>query len=284
MPTTAKSVRLSILVLIPMGMLVAMALPLWAQTPVPIGVSPASGSGPYQTFVASYTDALGAGDIQQALLLIQGPTNPGSGAGQCIVRMDPQSNLLYLLVDQAGSWLGPILAGTHATLSNRQCILNAANSFWSTPSSTEGAATFDVTFKAAFANMQGLWLNAAGSQGAGSFGQYGSWTVFENSTTPSASFVSPSSGTGSAQAFTATFFDPNGGMDIQQAVLLVQGPTNPGNGAHQCIVRFDPAPNQLYLLVDQAGSWLGPIAANSSQSLANTQCTLSGASSGNASG
>lgn len=151
---------------------------MFAQPPSPIGVSPSSGAGSYQTFMASYSDPIGVGDLQQAVLLIQGADNV-NGANQCIVRYDPPSNNLYLLVDQHGSWLGPITAGQNNTLSNSQCTLVGANSFGSAVSSTQLNVYFDVAFKNKFLtyNPKGLWMYAVGSQGSGTYGQYGSWTV-----------------------------------------------------------------------------------------------------------
>lgn len=152
---------------------------MFAQvTPTPISVFPSGGSGSYQTFAASYSDANGVGDLQQTVLLIQGPDNV-NGANQCIVRYDPPTNDLYLLVDQHGSWLGPITAGQNNTLSNSQCTLVGANSFGAAISGTQMSVFFDVAFKNAFMtyNPKGLWMYAVGTRGSGSYGQYGSWTV-----------------------------------------------------------------------------------------------------------
>lgn len=147
-------------------------------TPSPIGVSPSSGSGSYQTFIASYNDPNGVGDLQQTVLLIQGPDNV-NGANQCIVRYDPPTSNLYLLVDQHGAWLGPITARQNNTLSNSQCTLVGANSFGTVVSGTQMNVSFDVAFKNNFLtyNPKGLWMYASGNQGSGTYAQYGSWTV-----------------------------------------------------------------------------------------------------------
>ena len=80
---------------------------------------------------------------------------------------------------------------------------------------------------------------------------------------------------GFAQAFTASFLDTNGAADIAQARLLIQA----GSGsslANQCIMRYDRAANNLYLLADDGVNYLGPITGGGYDTLANSQCVITG--------
>ena len=89
------------------------------------------------------------------------------------------------------------------------------------------------------------------------------------------STVDPTSGSGFAQAFTASFLDTNGAADIAQARLLIQA----GSGsslANQCIMRYDRAANNLYLLADDGVNYLGPITGGGYDTLANSQCVITG--------
>ncbi|PWU11897.1 MAG: hypothetical protein C5B51_01805, partial [Terriglobia bacterium] len=85
----------------------------------------------------------------------------------------------------------------------------------------------------------------------------------------------PPTGTGSSQSFTATYSDPRGAADISQASLMIQASATSGS-ANQCIMRFDRAANNLYLLADDGVTSLGPIAGGGYDTLANSQCAVTG--------
>jgi hypothetical protein len=83
---------------------------------------------------------------------------------------------LYLLVDQAGSWLGPVQLQSGATLSNSQCTINAGSSSVQLTGNTM-TLTFNITFKPAFSGLQQLWTYAVGSGGGSASAQSGTWNV-----------------------------------------------------------------------------------------------------------
>src|SRR5258708_16189332 len=66
------------------------ALMLHAQSSTPLSVSPASGSGSEQAFVATYTDPNGVTDVQSVSLYIMNGVAPGSDSGwsanECILK------------------------------------------------------------------------------------------------------------------------------------------------------------------------------------------------------
>jgi len=94
--------------------------------------------------------------------------------------------------------------------------------------------------------------------------------------------VDPDRGEGLAQVFTAEFSIGNNGVGIAQARLHFQA--SAASRTDRCVVRYDRGTNSLYLLSDQAGKYLGPIAADGNDSLWNSRCLLSGCSHAEVSG
>jgi hypothetical protein len=85
--------------------------------------------------------------------------------------------------------------------------------------------------------------------------------------------VSPNSGTGFSQTFTATYNDPAGASDIQNLVINIGGSSS---SANSCSVLFARATSEFQLATN-SGSWGSPISPGASAS--NSQCTLNTASS-----
>ena len=104
--------------------------------------------------------------------------------------------------------------------------------------------------------------------------QYCAKQVFK--TGPYMSSVDPAHGEGAAQVFTAEFSLGNNGVGISQARLHFQQGAE--SRTDRCVVRYDPGSKSLYLLSDQPGKYLGPIAAGGNASLWNDRCLLSGCS------
>jgi hypothetical protein len=90
---------------------------------------------------------------------------------------------------------------------------------------------------------------------------------------PSAVSVSPSTGTGLTQMFTAVYSDPNRLADLSDVVLLFNTSAKV-SGA--CAVIYVPGTNQLFLYNDTGAGLSAGIAPGSSAQVSNSQCTLSG--------
>ncbi|HYW41636.1 MAG TPA: SBBP repeat-containing protein [Bryobacteraceae bacterium] len=89
--------------------------------------------------------------------------------------------------------------------------------------------------------------------------------------------MSPASGTGTTQTFTATFSDPAGFQDIGVADILIN---NFIDGRVACYLAYVPAANTLYL-VDDGGHAGGPFAGQitlngSATAMQNSQCQVNG--------
>ena len=85
--------------------------------------------------------------------------------------------------------------------------------------------------------------------------------------------VSPNSGTGLTQTFTAVYTDVSGASDLQ--VVYIDFATSAGS-AYSCFVAYVQASNSLYLLNDANSAILGPVTPGSATTVSNSQCTLSG--------
>lgn len=142
-----------------------------SAAPRGISVTPTSGGGLSQLFVASYYDASGYSDIQQAMFMIA--SNPGGVPG-CTAMWDRVSGNFYLRDDTGSNWLGPVQEGSAATVENSQCILSGIGSSGSGSGNTMNVV-FGLTFKAGFAGVMNTYLNFTTSSGTGAWTQLGSW-------------------------------------------------------------------------------------------------------------
>jgi hypothetical protein len=233
-------------------------------------LTPSSGSGTSQTFTAQYTNPGGASAFRNAFLLFNSVFDSHNA---CYVSYTP-GNGLYLLSDNASTWMGPITPGTSATLQNTQCILNASGSSASL-SGTILTMNVSLTFKPAFAGNKTVFIFAYTVTSDTGFPTGGTWNV-PSSAPPTAGPLTPSSGSGASQTFSAQYTNPGGASTFTSAFLLI----NSGFAAqNSCYVSYLPASNGLYLLSDTS-AWTGPITPGSSGVLQNNECVLNASGSG----
>jgi hypothetical protein len=186
--------------------------------------------------------------------------------------------MFYLVNDAGNGWLGPIAANSSGTLQNSQCALNGSGSS-AAGSGNSLTVTASLSFKASFAGAKTIYLYATGSTGLTSgWVSQGTWTAVGavGVVAVTADSVTPSSGSGSNPSFAAVYSDGNGYADLTWTRLQMV-PTA-GSGA-VCDVGYLRTTNVFYLVNDAGNGWLGPIAANSSNSLQNSQCVLNGSGS-----
>ncbi len=240
-----------------------------ATAPSAVSFSPNSGSGNSQTFTATFTDPAGAADIQYMQIWFTASTSSG-GANSCMLLLPHSTGQFQVLNDAGTAWQAPIPPGQ--TDQNSQCILNTVGSTF-TYSGNTATMTVNLTFKTAFSGNKGAWLWAAnfGGQAAWS-GQMGSWTVPGGSL--SGVSVSPSSGSGSSQTFTANYSDSLGASDVEYLAINI----NSSNVASSsCYVLYYIPLQQFYIMNDAGTSWGSPITPGASAS--SSQCTLNTGSS-----
>jgi len=237
------------------------------EAPTVASVSPSSGTATTQTFSAVYSDPNGPAGLSAAYILFNTAV---SSANACYVEYYPASNLLYLKNDAGTALSAGVTPGSSATVSNSQCTLSGTGSSYST---SGNSATMNValTFSSAFAaSAKNIYLYASEKNGTNSgWVQKGSWFI----SPPTVVSVTPSSGTGASQTFTAVYSDPNGAANISAAYVLFNTAISSANA---CYLQYIPSSNLLYLKNDAGTGLTAGIAPGSSGTISNSQCTVSG--------
>jgi hypothetical protein len=138
-----------------------------------LSVTPASGSGMSQTFSFLLSDSKGFAAISSSQIIVN---NPISVANGCYVFFNRAQSLLYLNDNAGTAWQGPITIGQSTTLQNSQCTISAAGS---SVSAAGNNLTLNVaiTFTAAFAGAQNVYIEVYDGTLDTGWLQLGSWTV-----------------------------------------------------------------------------------------------------------
>jgi RHS repeat-associated protein len=241
-----------------------------SQAPVLVSVSPTGGTGLTTTFSYTASSANGGSYIMQMHTLVN---SSFTNSGGCYVYFDRAGNYVYLL-DDSGGWTQYAYLGTGANLHNSQCTLNTAQSN-AVVSGNNLTLNLVLTFGSGWTGAKNSWMYVydRGDHAVG-WSQMGTWTV-GTPPAPVSTLVTPNSGNGASQVFTATFTDTDRPQDISEADFLINSSVS---SAASCYVKWTPASN-LYLMNDTGTAWLGPITVGSSATLQNNQCVLSAAAS-----
>lgn len=125
------------------------------QAPVPVLVTPASGSGPRQVFTVTFSDPNGGADIETPRVLIHSRQAAESG---CYFQLTASTGVLSLANDAGAAWSQARL-GVNESAQNSQCVLYGATS----TAVVEGNSlvlNVDVGFKSSFTGAKSVWANA----------------------------------------------------------------------------------------------------------------------------
>jgi hypothetical protein len=247
---------------------------------------PLSGSGSFQTFPAVFANPNGYTQIAWGQVLFAVASN-GGGQEYCLVHYDALGNGLWLYGD-TGFFLGPVPPGsTTDWLQNNGCVVDTQQSTV-TKSGANVLLNLAVAFKGAFTGTKNIYLRTFTLSGQDTgFVLQGTWTV----TTPPSSVLTltPNSGSGSEQVFTATMTDPPGfsGQPLGWAEMLIAVAIN-GGGQPYCLIHYDRAGNGLWLYSSDLGFFVGPVtpgvASNALQSNACQINTLNSSAANSAQG
>ena len=243
--------------------------------PMPVSVTPSSGSGSSQTFSFLYSDQKGYASITTLLTLINSSL---SGSAGCYLLYYPGANVFYLANDTATAWLGPAALGIAGSLHNSQCTVDIGNSSAS-GGGTSLTVNLALSFQSGFGGTKNVYMDVSDGQDSG-WQQRGSWTVPAGP--PTAVSVTPSSGNGSNQTFSFVYSDTKGHGAITTLLTVINSSLNASGG---CYLLYYPGPNVFYLANDAVTAWLGPVALGKAGSVQNSQCTVdAGSSSASGSG
>ena len=240
-----------------------------------VSVTPSSGSGTQQTFNLVYTDSAGMSDLNTAWVWFDNSAS-SSVTRPCLAYSYPRANALYLLNDAGSAFLGPITVGSSNSLSNSQCTISGSGSSTSTAGSNL-TVNLAVSFTAGFAGSKNTKMQVQGFSGQSGWVVMGTWTVPGTVTVATVS-VTPSSGSGTQQTFNLVYTDSAGMSDLNTAWVWFDNSAS-SSVTNTCLAYSYPRANALYLLNDAGSAFLGPITVGSSNSLSNSQCTISGSGS-----
>jgi trimeric autotransporter adhesin len=224
-------------------------------------------------FTATFSGTSGGADIERAAILINSNLRAVNG---CEVEYQRTTNTLRLRDNLALTWIGPVAVGA-GSLSNSQCTVNSAARTRSFSGATL-TLNLSITFSSSFNGAKTVYMNVSDTANlVDGWKAASSYTVgTATPAVPANVSVSPASGSGTTQMFTAVYSDANGGADIALAHLLVNGSVS---GTAACFVEFNRPGNTVRLMNDAGNTWLGPITPGSG-SLSNSQCSLTGSGSG----
>jgi hypothetical protein len=273
--TSAKLLRSGISAILVMLMPVLIASAQGVALPTLVSVTPASGTGSTQTFSAVYSDPNGIGGMNNVRLLLN--TTSIKGVNACYVEYYLPGNRLYLENDADTELIGPIQPGSSSSISNSQCTLSGEGSSV-TESGDNITVNFAITFASTYTGSKNIYLLANDGFSTG-WVEMGAWTPVSLGP-PTIVSVTPASGTGSTQTFSAVYSDPNGIGGMNNVRLLL----NPAiNGVDGCYVFYYPRTNfpgytagEMFLGNDADNGIIGPLIPGlyGGYSIYNSQCTL----------
>jgi len=253
------------------------------QLPAPTGVTPASGSTAAGSFVFTFTDPRGWQDLNVVDILVN---NVLDGRSACYIAFVPSTGAVYL-VDDAGDSGGPYTGFTlpgSGTATNSQCTLTGSGSSFN-GTGNNLTLTLAISFKTAFNGNRVIYAAARDNEGNNSGWQaVGTWNVPGGTapTGPSVVSTSPASGGGSNKTFTFTFTDTKGASDISVVNVLINRAIDGRVACYVAFVPSGPAAGTLYLVEDDGdagGPFAGGMLLPGTNTVQNSQCSISGAGS-----
>ncbi len=129
------------------------------KIPSLVSLSPFQGTGPNAALTLVYGHPNGWAAIQSAEFIVNPRWEPTNRSGGCYVKYAPVTGLFTLISDDGAGIAGTAAPGSSTSISNSQCILNAAAS-----SATGNGATLTLvaalTFSASFSGQRHIWMQA----------------------------------------------------------------------------------------------------------------------------
>lgn len=235
------------------------------------------GRGSSAILTLAISDPVSASDLRQGWLLINSVLD---GRNACWVAYDVATSRLSLVNDAGTGLVGSLTPSQAGTVENSQCAISASGSLI-TVGGSDMTRTIEIPisirFKSAFAGTKLIYAYADDQGGLTSTWQLrGYWTVPEANVAPILPYISPTQGSGTSQAFTVSFSDPDGPQDFRQVWLLVGSSLDARNA---CWVFYDVGRRQFGLVNDAGTAEAGRVAGNQAAAVANSQCSLQGSDS-----
>lgn len=234
--------------------------------PIANSVSPAAGSGSAQPFTFVMSDPAGSNFLVAGAMLFTAA--PGfTTNNSCYVVYDRTTSRFYLFNNVASTGSGSIVIGSTGTVSNGQCTLYGSGS-GAVIGATTITLTLNITFSPSFAGPKNSFLFASENGFNTGWVHVGAWTV--PGIPPTVGALSPASGSGLNQNFTAAVTTAVSPSDLTKISLLV---SPSGSTTNACYVEYNRASATIGLY-NNAGTTVSTKPIGASSSLQNTQCAI----------
>jgi len=238
-------------------------------------VIPAAGAGTTETLSFTFVDPRGSNDLGVVNILIN---NFLDGRAACYLAYSQPLNVLYLVNDAGNGLLNGVTLNGTGNVSNSQCSINGALSS-ATAIGNALILSINFTFSTAFAGNKVMYLGSRDVANNNSgWVPSGVWQVpggVSNITTAVVG-MDPAAGESDDHAFTFTFTDAKGYLDIGVVNVLVNDYLN---GGQACYIAYSQPSNAVYLVNDAGTALSAGLVLNGAGSVSNSQCTIIGAGS-----
>jgi Zn-dependent metalloprotease len=227
-----------------------------------VSITPNSGTGVARTFIASFTDSLGATtDLKRAMVRFG-----ASAVNACVVDYNAMTATVRLF-DDAGVPGASVPFGS-GTLTNSQCTLDLAQSF-ATPGGNNLTLNLRLIFKATLLGTQPIFMRAMSIFGTNTgWLPKGTWDV--NALVQAIS-VTPDNGSGSTSTFTLAYSDAEGVIaDLKVARVRFRGASGT-----VCMIDYNAMTDKLRVMADDLVTWSNPFTPGTAKIVNNnSQCSL----------
>ncbi len=240
----------------------------YSYPPAMMYFSPANGTGAQQSFYFTGWDYTSGSNIKDLWLRFGEVLANG-----CNIRFDVPANKVYLLADDGVTWGAGNTIGqvtTVTSLDNSQCGFEI-NSTAKNVSGNYATGYVAVYFKSSFAGPRTMYGYVSNLQGLNSgwipVGNPATWTV--PGPRPQTNItLTPPSGSGTTQTFTAQFTDYAGTSNVDYVEFFIGG-WSPG-----CVALVYPRWNAVFLINDANTSWGTAATIGSNTVLENSFCKV----------
>jgi uncharacterized repeat protein (TIGR01451 family) len=226
-------------------------------------------SGTNGVFSLQFFDGSGNADVNRVQFVVNDYLR---GFRSCLAYYTATADVMYLLDDVGGRWLGPIPFGSSGVLTNSQCSLDMSKS---TRSRSGNSLMLNLyfTFNPGFVGAKNIFTEVMNNSGQSQGWQtVGGYTVAPGvNTSPSIVSLTPNAGTGSSSLFRFSISDVDGGGDLDRLQVIIQNGFNPTNS---CYVYYAALSGLIYLASDTPSVFLGPVMIGQPATLQNSQCTF----------
>jgi hypothetical protein len=216
-----------------------------------------------------------------------------SAAHSCFILYNVGSNNYQLMNDAGTAFSSPVSVGS-GSAGNSQCTFSGTGA-GSSSSSNNLTVNFPITFSAAYAGAQNVFLLAIDANGGNSGWQkLGTWTVTSTggggippgavpvcnpSGSPCVVSLTPTNGSGLSGTFTGVFTHAGGASQHYLAYILFLPTPNVVfyTATGSCLVEYNRISNAMRLINDAGTNWLPGILGipiTQGGTLTNSHCTL----------